>query len=344
MEDNNVNIEYEMSPTSQKGKVVLPNQGTNELMLATARLVNTISSGFESVGKMLKNSTNVIGKPIAALIEGKTNEIELANQFITARLMYVKETNATMHMAYVAEELNKKVEKGENIPDKIEESDKLYLIQDNASTTSNDEFLKLWAKLYAEEACKPNTVSRKTIKLFESMEPKIIRILENEIFPYCDEKGFYWGKIHDISSLLLAQDYGFIDEKQISTYTSNYKETCDVKLNNANILHIHPGFSYSPQSNYVLTSSGLEIKNILKIYPNRVQIKDVINKIEESAIYWNIVKNLNIKLKQTNIKIQKFIICDKQGKIKYPKNFRCKTLNEYKKNALKNIEVLQNAK
>lgn len=341
MSDNNANIEYEVTPTSQKGKVSLPKEGTNELMLATACLVNTVTSGFKSVGTMLKNSTNVIGKPIEALINGKTNEIELANQFITARLMYVKETNATMHMAYVAEELNKKVENGEKIPEEIKKSDSLNLIQENASTTSEEEFLRLWAKMYAEESCKPGSISRKTIKTLESLDSNIVKLLEKDIFPYCDEEGFFWGDDTKLQSLVQAQDYGIVDIKQIVRIGLDFKTMLNVKLNDTKFLYIHPAFSYAPYGRYLLTTSGIEMKKILKIYPNEEQLKEIYKTIEKSAESWHIaqIHENKVHLKTLIKNVQKFVICDSSKNIIFPENRIYKTADEFYNNAITNLEI-----
>ena len=90
MNNKDVNVEYEVTPTSHKGKISLPGEGSNELLMATTRLIDSVRTGSEKVGNMLINSASTIGKPIGLLIEGASNQIELANQFITARLMYLK--------------------------------------------------------------------------------------------------------------------------------------------------------------------------------------------------------------------------------------------------------------
>lgn len=350
MSENNLNIEYEMSPTSQKGKVVLPNEGSNDLLKATARLINVISSGAEGVGKMLKNSTNVIGKPIEALIQGKTNEIELANQFITARLMYVKEANATMHLSYVAEELNKKVENGQELPEKIEESDNLYLIQDNASTTSNEYLLKMWAKLYTEEACKPGSVSKRAIKLVETLDIKIVKILEEEIFPYCDENGFFWGDKDDITNIILCQDYNLIENNFICSFSKNPTSSYSAKINNLIKIYCYPGFGYSANYNssmYRLTNAGLEIYQ--NIYSQKVDIgtKEIVFKnIDKASENWSriwekkgVVKYLN------NIKPEeKYILCDENGLVVYPEHSPYRTLQDFLEISIRNIEVINNDK
>lgn len=349
MEENNANIEFELTSTSQKGKLSLPKEGLNELLKAIAKLVNVINSGAEGVGKMLKNSTNAIGKPIEALITGKTNEIELANQFITARLMYVKEANATMHLAYVAEELNKKVKNREELPEKIKESDNLYLIQDNASTTSDEDLLKLWAKIYTEEACKPGTVSRKTIKIVETLDKKIAQILEYEILPYCDSYGYFWGEQYEITSLEMLSDYDLITESKGLRYSKEFNHSLVAELPGDKKFYLYPNMSYSSKCNgktYKLTNSGIEIYKVLKknLVSNGDIEKIIFNNMLKASAQWNITEFYGqfIRLKRKVMPDKKFIICNKNNEVIFPLNTTYKTLQDFLNAVQNNIEVINN--
>lgn len=348
MEQNNTSIEYEISPLTQKGKANLPSEGVNDLLKATARLIDTVCNGAECVGTMLKNSTNVLGKPIEALIQGKTNEIELANQFITARLTYVKETNATMHVAYIAEEFNEKVKLGEEIPEKIEESDKLYKIQGQASEVSNEEFLKLWAKLYVEEACNPNTVSKKTINILGDMDYNIVKILEKEIFPYCDYDGFYFGNQVDVSKLMIAMDYGIIDNFAICQ-NPRINAMWKSQITDTLTIFCYPNYAYSSSRNglmYKLTTSGLEIYKILKINKTKEILDIIFKNIEEASKSWGISNQAQDKIRNIHPinPNEKFVICDNNNNIIYPLNSQYKNIDEFYINTINNFEVVQNDK
>lgn len=346
MSDSNTNIEYEVTPTSQRGKVVLPNEGANELLKATARLINVVNSAAEGVGKMLKNSTNAIGKPIEAILEGTTSEIELRNQFITARLAYVREVNATMFTANVAEEFNKKVENGEEIPEKIEPSDKLNTIQERASEVSNEEFLKLWSKFYTEEVCNPDSISKKTINLLGDMDYNIVKILEQEIFPFCDENGFYWGSGNRIEAIRKAQEYGIIQNILLNTFANNINLVLTKKINEQISLYLYPNYIYKPNTNFMLTTSGIEIRNILKIYPKEENYDEIFTELSKSSNSWSIAEPYKNKIKMHSqiANEQKFILCNKSEEIVYPTNQIYKTLNEFYQNAMSNIEVVENGK
>lgn len=343
-EQSNFEIKNKITPTGHEfeAKAKVPQEAVTELVLATTRCIDSIRKGSERVGAMLSNSTKAIGKPIGAYLKSKSNEISANSQLIVANIMYKKEINAIKHLQYISEELNLKITKGEDIPEKIEESDNLLLIQDNASTTSNEEFLKLWAKFYTEEACKPGVVSRKTIKTMETLDSNIIKIIERDIFPFCDEEGFFWGNDTRLQSLILAQDYGIISNKGLERIGMNTRMMLHVKLNNENYLYIHPSYSYSPNSRFILTKSGLEMKKVLKIYPNKEQLKEMLAMIEESSKNWQIAKLHAEKafLKPNILNLQKYIIIDSANNVIYPNNQSYKTLNEYYQNAINNFEVL----
>ena len=343
MTKNNANLEIELTPTSQKGKVSLPEEATNELGLATARLVDTLNNSSKQVFNMFCNGLSTLGQPIGEIIKGKTAAIALANESIYMKLAVTKESNMRKLLAYTAEELDVKVNSGEEIPESLPQSDNIMLIQDNASTTSEDEFLQLWAKLYAEEACKPNSISRKTIKTLESLDSGIIKILEKDIFPYCDDEGFFWGVDTKLQSLVLAQDYGIVDTKNIVRIGLNPKMMLNTKLNDTRYLYLYPAYSYAPDGRYLLTKAGLEMKKILKIYPNEEQLKEMYKIIERSASTWYIANpyESTVHMKTMITDAQKFVICDSSSNIVFPLNQKYKTLNDFYNNALENMEFKQ---
>lgn len=345
MGKENSGIEYELTPTRQKGKLIVPNEGANELAKATAHLINNFNNSSKKVLDMFCNGLSKLGEPIGEIIKGKTAAIELANQSIYMKLAVTKETNMRKLIAYSVEEFDKKVKEGQEIPNHLIETDNLLLIQENASTTSNEEFLKLWAKIYTEEACKPNTVSKKTIKLLETLDSRLVEILEKEIFPYCDENGYYWRKTNDISKVLLIQDYGLIDAKDINTYCIVPKEPSTSRINTTNTLHVYPGYGFSPSSKFVLTKSGLEIKKILKISPKRKHLQEIFEVIANSSKYWHLIHNKDIKYIKKPLQDELFIITGKNGNVIYPKDSKFKTLKQFKESALRNIvEIKENDK
>lgn len=325
-ENSSVNVECELTTTSQKvgAAVNLSNEAANKLADATANLINVLSNSSSKVINMLCNGASTLTAPIGAILRAETAKIELNNQSIYARLAITKEINMRKLSTYVAEELENKVNNGEYIPEQLVDTDKLLLIQDNASTTSNEEFLKLWAKLYTQEACKPGTISRKTIKILDTLDSEIVRILEKDIFPYCDSNGFYWGKTNDISNLVLALDYNLIQDGAISLNPGNFNTSLAVRLDSQYILYCYPNYGYHAkykEEMYRLTKSGLEVfRNLNK--QDIIDNRDIIfNNIRVSSINWEINSLMRNKFRlKAEIKTnEKFVICDYEGNVVYPK-------------------------
>lgn len=349
-ENSKVSVEYELTPASQKvgAELNLPKEAANKLSDATSNLVNVLANSSEKVINMLCNGASTLTAPFGALLKGKTAEIELNNQSIYAKLAITKEINMRKLSAYVTQELNDKVNKGEEIPDSLEDSDNLILIQDNASTMSDEEFLKLWAKLYTQEACKPGSVSRKTIKILETMDSNVVKILEKDIFPYCDDKGFYWGKTDDISSLLLAMDYNLVQDGAISFNPGTFNASLPIRIDKEHILYCYPNYGYHAEYKgqmYRLTTPGLEVyRNLNKNAKKEDILKIIFNNISEASCHWEVNNSIPSKFSlKADIKTnEKFVICDNSKNVVYPENSPFKTFDEFYASALKNIELVNN--
>lgn len=344
---------YEISPVTQKGEmdINLPDEATNELGLATARLIDTFNNSSKRVFDMFCNSMSTLGQPIGEIIKGKTAAIELANQSLYMKLAMTKETNMRKLLAYAAEEFEEKVVNGEDIPNHLVETDEILLIEENASLTSNEEFLKLWAKLYTEEACKPGTVSRRTIKLVETLDASIIKIFEENILPYCSSDGFYWGNKNDLNDILTIADYDLLVKSDgiiVNPKKLNYVQS--VKLNNNYNLCVYPNYyyhAYYKYSNYRLTTSGLEIYKILKDKIKMPQDMHLMfENIKEASKDWQIATPYKdkIHIKRLPNNDEKFIICDNDNNVVYPETSPFRTLQEFIYNASQNIEVIKDAK
>lgn len=346
-----IKASYEVTPASQKGQaeLELPEEATNELGLATARFIDAFNHSSKKVFDMFCNGLSKLGQPIGEILNGTTAAIEIANQSIYMKLAMTKETNMRKMLAYSVSEFDKKVNNGEDIPEHIVETDEISLIEENASLTSNEEFLQLWAKLYTEEVCKPGSISRKTIKLVETLDIKIIKILENEILPFCDKNGFFWGSINGISNLLLMQGYGLIEANAISASNSTINSMYEVRLNNNYTLYCYPNLSCSAvlkTQMYRLTKSALEIvQNIdLQILSSDNIDNVIFNHIEESSRTWKLapIHKDKIKLKNTINPNEKFIVCDNNSNVVFPLNSQFKNVDEFYQNAIQNIEVKNN--
>lgn len=340
--NSKIKVGYEVTPISHKGdaELELPSEGTNELCVATANLINIFSNCSEKVVNMFCNGLSTLGKPIGAMLNGTTASIELANQSIYLKLAMTKEVNMRKHLAYVAQEFDERVKNNENIPESLIETDKLLLIQDNVATTSEDDVLKLWAKLYTEEACKPGTISRKAIKLIETLDAKVAKILENEIFPYCDQDGFYWGKENNFNAIITALDYAFFESSNLGRKGIYVDFPSVIAFPDYKVL-IHPALDFSPTIPcYRLTKPAIEIRSCLN-----TNGKDILEEISSTMLNcaksWKINNNLknNIKLKKSLKNDEKFIICSNDNII-YPKNKEYKKIDEYREYVMSNVELM----
>lgn len=302
----------------------------------------------ENLVNKIANATSTLFAPATAWLQGKQAQISCSYLPFYDKLAERKNENLQKLFVNVLSTLHEKELHEEIIPDQFEDTDNLLLIQDNASTTSNEEFLKLWAKFYTEEACKPGSITRKTIKVLETLDINIIKILENNIFPFCDKNGFYWGNVHGISDLLLLQDYGLIETNPICASSINLNESYNVKLNQDYILYCYPNFACSAIINaqmYRLTNCALEIKNNVNInseITSEDAIKIIYEHINKSSVYWEVAQefNLRIHLKKTIKENEMFVICDNDNNVVYPKNSPFKTYNEFYESAIANIEVV----
>ncbi len=303
----------------------------------------------ENLVNKIANATSTLFAPATAWLQGKQAQISCSYLPFYDKLAERKNENLQKLFVNVLSILNEKELHEEIIPDQFEDTDNLLLIQDNASTTSNEEFLKLWAKFYTEEACKPGSISRKTIKLLETLDINIVRILEKEIFPYCDISGFYWGPKGEISSMLLLIDYGLIQKNSIVSSSLKINMVACYKLNKNFKLYVYPNYAYCANYDgimYRLTRVGKEIFNNLK---NNIDIPDneiFFGNIKKASHDWYIAEPFNGKFKMKNpIKPEeKFIICDNDNNVVYPETSPFKTLQEFIDNASQNIEVIDNAK
>lgn len=341
--NSNINVKHEITPTSHKfdANVNVPDKAMNELGLATANAINTLSNCSNKVVDMLLNSCSIIAAPVGELIKGKTAQIELNNQSIYAKLALTKEINMRKHLNYVAMEFNEKEKQGQDIPKALNDTDNLLLIQDNASTTSDENFLKLWAKLYTEEASKPGMISRKAIKLVEGLDYETVKLIEEEIFPYCDSKGYYWGQTNKIDHLLIAQDYGFISINNSFLIPLKLNNCVNIELVNKYFICLYPNMEYRATS-YCLTKPAREIKTCLNKKTTDEQFKIMLERINKEAFYWKIHEehDKKIKLKNKIENNEKFIIYDENKNVISPKDSPFKTLEEFYNSAIKNIEII----
>ena len=280
--------------------------------------------------------------PVAAYLRGKSYEIACKYLPFQNQIEMRKEISQLKMAQYVLENLADKEQNKEELPPQIEDTDNLFAIQNAASETTDEDFIKFWARLYTEEACKPNTVSKKTVNLCKDLNKDVVKALENEIFPFCDGHGYYFGDANcHVDALSLVEDYGFLKTCKIKNI-SNYIDTFSSHKFGKYLIQVFPGYEYGlPFNHRMLTQSALEIFKCLKI-DNSINLWECIPQIEDASKSFKITDKYKDLMKyKTPISHKFFITLD--DKIIYPEDMKKKNLADVIKETLDNIEFSDEA-
>lgn len=308
--------------------------------------IKNLSEGIASVLKLPKNiidiitiSVSTLFKPLVARLNGKAIIIE-AQSFVEAQNIR-KELSQCQLAINVAKNLAMKHQSGQDIPKEIVDTDTLFAIQNAASETTDKEFLEFWAHLYTEEACKPNTISKKTVELCKTLDKKIAKVLEQKIFPYCASGFFFAANEIGVQDVSKAEDYGFLTQKNVALNPKVPDNNLILKFGQY-IVACRPGFSVKPSNpNFSLTTSGDEIKSIISPDNENINIdtlKECLIKASKDWYLYNsfdnyIVRPIPGKQIDTN-----FVII--QGNtIIYPEHWKNKTLIEYNKECMETLNI-----
>lgn len=281
--------------------------------------------------------------PVAAYLRGKSYEIACKYLPFQNQIEMRKELSQIKMAQFVLENLVDKEQKGEDLPPNIEDTDNLFSIQNAASETTDEDFIKFWAKLYTEEACKPNTVSKKTVNLCKDLNKDVVKALEDEIFPFCDEYGFYFGDCtKKIESINKAIEYGFLRISEQKVMLNYINVFLDIKIGQYYI-YILPGYHYMPEYNgKVLTNSALEVKRCLKLQKD-INLDSITPSLERASKRWGIEDRFQAFIHYKNVCPYKFFIMEKD-KIVYPNELKNKNISEVCDEILNDIEYKDEAK
>lgn len=195
-------------------KLDLPKKVDSNLGKTLVNLSEGLSSLMQLPEKTLnlvQSTGNTLLSPFSALLQGISYKITCSYLPYKDEIDKRKEISQIKLAKAVVENLAEKENNGEEIPNKVEDTDTLFAIQNAASEISDEEFIKFWAHIYTEEACKPNTISKRTIELCKSLDKNTAKILQDNIIPYCDET-FLWNN-NDVPSITKALELNFISRQ-----------------------------------------------------------------------------------------------------------------------------------
>lgn len=293
---------------------------------------------------LIKGSSTLMA-PILAKQEMKAKTIK--NTTISEAIISREEKNLIILAKKVIEKLASRPE--QEIPKMIVDTDNTIKIQKLASETSNEDFLDFWARLYSEEICAPNSISTKTLNLCSNFNKKITTTFE-KILPFCDNtNGILFNgmlkngvfqpddKIISINDLETLKDYGLVKNTPKLKLISNSMKNYIIILPFSDYyIFFAPGSMFS--FNTCLSTSGLEIKKVLKLKPTLEQVKYIYNKIIKSSN-----GSADAEFFSCNQKIDRKdclrIIENKHNKIIYPEDNKEETIAEYTDRLLKNITL-----
>lgn len=325
MADINVSI-------NKKASLELPEKvdsNVGKTLVTFANAIKDITCASKNVVNATIHGTATLFAPLKAICEGKAAELEEKYAYKAEEYRKLK-SNLALGID-VLKNLNDKEQNGEKIPDKIEDTDTLFSIQEAASETLDKDFISFWAKLYTEEACKPNCVSKRTISICKNLDKNIVSLLEQKIFPYASNDGWLAYYPNCVDNLFLLKDYGFLDDLNDNIFAGavefekGYPPLCRDSFGEY-WLWVHPGFLY--KTPFRLTFSGREIRNALKIYPKEKDISFIGNELEKISKDWKIDKKYKFSKQPSDDEL--FVITDNS----YPpfllfRNEKYKKFEEY---------------
>lgn len=306
-----------------------PNVGKTltDLSSAANEFAHTVSQSSQKVVDATLNGSAPLFSPWSALCHGVTDIINEGCGFIAD---IIRKKRSQLYLANdVLKNLNDKEKNGEKIPDKIEDTDPLFSIQEAASETLDKDFISFWSKLYTEEACKPGTINKKAINLCKDLNKDIVKILEDIIFPYCDDQGFFLGdRDKSIRNILEAQEYGFIKDCEIIIPPST-KENINIHSISNYLIWVFPGYNYGlGEHPKMLTVSALSIRKCLnlkkEIDPNIVK-----SSLIENSQNWKIAEYFKGKIVYQPEITDKFLLSEaKTLKILFPEKYAGKLASD----------------
>lgn len=305
-----------------------------------------LSEGLTSIMKLpekiidtVVTSGATLFKPLVAYLNGKAAVTE-AHSFVEAQNIR-KELSQCQLAINVAKNLAIKQQSNQYTPTEIIDTDTLFAIQNAASETTDKDFLEFWSHLYTEEACKPNTVSKKTVYACKMLDKNIVQVLENKIFPYCTQGFFLATQETSVEDISKAVDYGFLVQQDRYSAPNNPRGNVNIVFGEYTFC-CRPGFIFQPQSPvFCLTIVGNEVRKLLMKEVDYKYLKSWIQMFSEAAKHWNLndrfvgyrAQLIPGKYVDTN-----FVVA-RENQIVYPESWKGKTIEEYKKVCMETLDI-----
>lgn len=308
--------------------------------------IKVLSEGVASLLKLpekvvdtVVTSGATLFKPLVAYLNGKATILESRSFVETQNIR--KEISQYQLAINVAKNLAIKQQSSQEIPKEIVDTDTLFAIQNAAAETTDKDFLEFWAHLYTEEACKPNTISKKTVELCKTLDKTVAKVLEQKIFPYCASGFFFAANEIGVDDVAKAEDYGFITQKNLKINPGH--PTSNIILNFSQYTVVcRPGFSVTPASpNFSLSISGAEVKNVIASGSASCDFNIVKNSLIAASRFWLLhdkFKNYIVKFVPGKQIDTNFIIVQ-NDKIIYPESWQNKSVQDYNNACLETLEI-----
>ena len=333
MVDANVKAEAKLSLPEKVDdnlgcSIKILSEGVTSLLKLPEKIIDTVTM-----------SGATLFKPLVAYLNGKATIIE-AHSFIEAQNIR-KELSQCQLAVNVAKNLATKQQSGQDIPTEIKDTDTLFAIQNAASEKTDKDFLEFWAHLYTEEACKPNTISKKTVELCKTIDKQIAEILEKKIFPYCADNFFFAAYEIGVDDVGKAEDYGFVTQKNLAINPSHPGTNVMLYFGQYTVV-CRSGFSVMPATpRFSLSISGAEVRKIITHDDTYIDFNILKNGLISASKNWR----LSDKFKDHIVKLvpgkeidSNFVIVQ-NNKIIYPESWQNKTITDYNNACLETLDI-----
>lgn len=325
-----------------EAKLVLPEKVDSNIGCS----VKVLSEGVASLCKLPEKIFDIVTKsgatlfrPLVAYLNGRAAIME-ARSFVESQNIR-KELSQFQLAINVAQNLAAKQQAGQEVPKEIVDTDTLFAIQNAAAETTDKDFLEFWARLYTEEVCNPNTISKKTVELCKVIDRQVAEILEKKIFPYCADGYFFAAYEIDVYDLSRIEDYGFIAQRSTEIRPEHPSNNIILSFGQYTVV-CRSGFAIAPPNpKFSLSISGAEIRNIIARDNVDVNFDMLKNSLTLASKSWRLSKKLkgNIVTLVSDRNVDTNFVIAQGDKIIYPESWQNKSIVDYTNACLETLDI-----